>query len=69
MEKDFKKSDFALTQDYCLDVCPYTGCCLLFIAMEQFAVKSVCFEQEKDEFGERGACTYILEEREQGEIR
>ena len=51
--------DFTLTKDYCQKYgdCNYAGCCLLYMAMERYGIKSISFDEEEDYSG----CTYIQE--------
>ena len=64
--------DFILTADYCRKHgdCNYTGCCLLYMAMQKYAIESISFNQEEDYSG----CAYMQElkwnrEREKEEAR
>jgi len=51
--------DFILTKEYCQKYgeCNYTGCCLLYMAMQKYAIGSISFSQEEDYSG----CAYVQE--------
>ena len=58
-KKDPFDKDFILTEEFCLDECEHVNCCILCIAMGNYAIKGVSFNQEKKDWG----CAYIQESR------
>ncbi len=64
--------EFILTKEYCQKYgdCNYAGCCLLYMAIQKYAIESISFSQQEDYSG----CAHVQElkwnrERDREEAR
>jgi len=58
-KKDPFDKDFILTGGYCTEECDHFHCCILSIAMVQYSIKNISFDQGDKDWG----CAHIQELR------